>query len=166
MKEILNERIKSEILFLIAEDGSTIGAVTREEALQRSRSAGLDLVLISHKNNDKPPVCKILDYGRMKYEEKKNNHNKKKSVVTKEIRLRNAMNISDHDLDIKHRQMRKFLEKKNKVKYVFVVKGRQRRMMDEAKEKLNENLSQFKDIATWDEPKTSDGTIIVLLSPK
>lgn len=165
MKEIVNERIKSEIVFLIDEEGSAIGTVTREEALQRSKSAGLDLVLISSKGNGQPPICKMLNYGKLKYDKKKN-RSKKKPVVIKQIRLRNAMNISDHDLETKHKQIRKFLEKKNKVKYVFVVKGRQRRMMGEAKRRLNENISQFADIATWSEPSEADGTIIVLLSPK
>jgi len=165
MKEIINEKVKSKIVFLITENGSVVGNVAREEALQKSRDAGLDLVLISDKNNGQPPICKILDYGKMKYEEKKSRP-KKKTVVTKEIRLRNAMNISDHDLETKHRQVRKFIEKGNKVKYVFVVRGRQRKMMDEAKDRLNKNLSEFIDIAIWTEPKTSNGTMVVLLSKK
>ena len=64
MKEIVNERIKSEIVFLINKEGVAVGRVTREEALQKSKSVGLDLVLISSKGNGQPPICKILDYGK------------------------------------------------------------------------------------------------------
>lgn len=162
--KLINERIKSEKVFLILEDGENKGIVSRYEALNLSREAGLDLVLLSQKGNE-PPICKLMDYGKVKYDEKKKK-SKKNNIETKEIHLRNALGIDIHDLQTKHRQIKKFIEKKHKVKYVFTVRGRQRRDMQEALKKCNENISEFLDIATWTEPKIAGGSIIVVLSPK
>ena len=130
-----------------------------------SRDAGLDLVLVSYQKDDNPPICKIMDYGKMKYKENKSK-SKKKQTVTKEIHLRNGLGIDVHDLQTKHRQIKKFIDKKNKVKYIFSVRGRQKRDMQEALNRCNEYISEFVDIATWSPPKIAGGSVIVVLSPK
>ena len=152
-------------MFLILANGDARGVVSRFEALKCSRDAGLDLVLVSQQHGDKPPTCKIMDYGKEKYKANKNK-SKKKTSVTKEVHLRNGLGIDAHDLQTKHRHIVKFLGKKHKVKYIFSVKGRQRRDMNEALKRCNEYLSEFVDIATWSPPKIAGGSIIVVLSPK
>jgi len=149
---------------LILENGDSRGVVSRFEALSCSHEAGLDLVLISQ-DKDKPPICKIMDYGKVRYEENKKKP-KKKQTVTKEVHLRNGLGIDVHDLQTKHRQIKKFIGKKNKVKYIFSVRGRQKRDMQEALKRCNENISEFDEIATWSPPKVAGGSIIVVLSPK
>ena len=106
-----------------------------------------------------------MDYGKVKYEENKK-RSKKKQTVTKEIHLRNGLGIDVHDLQTKHRQIKKFIDKKNKVKYIFSVRGRQRRDMEEALKRCNEYISEFDEIATWNPPKVAGGSIVVILSPK
>ena len=163
--QIINERIKSKQVFLILENGDVKGVMPRNEALDYSKNVGLDLVLVSFQENNEPPICKVIDYGKMKYKQNKSK-SKKKSFVIKEIHLRNAMGIDIHDLKTKHKQIRKFLCKKYRVKYIFTVRGRQRRDMNEALKKCNEYIAEFEDIAAWKDPKTSGSSIIVLLCPK
>ena len=150
---------------MILENGDKRGVVSKYEALNCSREAGLDLVLVSSQKDDQPPICKIMDYGKVRYEENKN-RSKKKQTVTKEVHLRNGLGIDVHDLQTKHRQIKKFIGKKNKVKYIFSVRGRQKRDMQEALKRCNENISEFDDIATWSPPKIAGGSIVVVLSPK
>ena len=161
--KIINERIKDKQVFLILENGDAKGIVSRREALDYSSKVGLDLVLISSQK-DKPPICKVMDYGKMIYSQNKSKS--KKKLATKEIHLRNAMGIDVHDLKTKHKQIRKFLDKKHRVKYIFTVRGRQRRDMKEALKRCNEYVAGFDDIAIWKDPKISGGSIIVLLCPK
>ena len=109
---------------LVDERGEMIGVVTRNEALQRATEAGLDLVEVAA--NADPPVVKILDYGKYKYEEQKrrNEARKKQKVIeVKEIKLRPG--IDDHDYDVKMRSMLKFIEEGDKVKVTMRFRGRE-----------------------------------------
>jgi translation initiation factor IF-3 len=109
---------------LVDEKGSMVGIVGRNEALAMAAEAGLDLVEIAP--NADPPVCKILDYGKYKYEEqkKKNEARKKQKVIeVKEIKLR--PNIDDHDYEVKRRSMVKFIEEGDKVKVTMRFRGRE-----------------------------------------
>jgi translation initiation factor IF-3 len=109
---------------LVDERGEMIGVVTRNEALQRATDAGLDLVEVAA--NADPPVVKILDFGKFKYEEqkRKNEARKKQKVIeVKEIKLRPG--IDDHDYDVKMRSMIKFLEEGDKVKVTLRFRGRE-----------------------------------------
>ena len=109
---------------LVDERGEMIGVVTRNEALQRATEAGLDLVEVAA--NADPPVVKILDFGKFKYEEqkRKNEARKKQKVIeVKEIKLRPG--IDDHDYDVKMRSMMKFLEEGDKVKVTMRFRGRE-----------------------------------------
>jgi translation initiation factor IF-3 len=109
---------------LVDERGEMIGVVTRNEALQRATDAGLDLVEVAA--NADPPVVKILDFGKFKYEEqkRKNEARKKQKVIeVKEIKLRPG--IDDHDYEVKMRSMVKFLEEGDKVKVTMRFRGRE-----------------------------------------
>jgi translation initiation factor IF-3 len=109
---------------LVDERGEMVGVVTRNEALQRAMEAGLDLVEVAA--NADPPVAKILDYGKFKYEEQKrrNEARKKQKVIeVKEIKLRPG--IDDHDYDVKMRSMFKFIEEGDKVKVTMRFRGRE-----------------------------------------
>jgi translation initiation factor IF-3 len=120
----INEEIGVMRLRLVDERGQMVGVVGRAEALTMAAQAGLDLVEIAP--NADPPVCKILDYGKFKYEEqkKKNEARKKQKVIeVKEIKLRPS--IDDHDYEVKMRSMNKFIEEGDKVKVTMRFRGRE-----------------------------------------
>ena len=120
----MNEDIEARQIRLIDEKGEMVGVVSRAEALQAAVDAGLDLVEIA--GNADPPVCKILDFGRFKYEaqKKKNEARKKQKIIeVKEIKMRPG--IDDHDYDIKMRAVRRFLEEGDKVKVTLRFRGRE-----------------------------------------
>src|SRR5215472_2964786 len=120
----VNQEITVARVRLVDERGEMIGVVTRNEALQRATEAGLDLVEVAA--NADPPVVKILDYGKFKYEEQKrrNEARKKQKVIeVKEIKLRPG--IDDHDYDVKMRSMVKFIEEGDKVKVTMRFRGRE-----------------------------------------
>jgi translation initiation factor IF-3 len=109
---------------LVDERGNMLGVVPRQEAMSRAQEAGLDLVEVSP--NADPPVCKILDFGKFKYEEqkRKNEARKKQKVIeVKEIKLRPG--IDDHDYDVKMRSMHKFIGEGDKVKITMRFRGRE-----------------------------------------
>src|ERR1041384_8730351 len=120
----INHRIRVPEVRVVAEDGSNLGVLTTDQALRRAREVGLDLVEINPKSN--PPVCKILDFGKYKYEEKKraSEAKRKQTVVElKEVKLRPK--TDDHDLQVKVRAARRFLESGNKVKFTVRFRGRE-----------------------------------------
>src|SRR6202011_3229346 len=120
----VNEEIAVPNVRLVDEQGRMVGVVTRNEALTMADQAGLDLVEIAPGAD--PPVCKILDYGKYKYEEqkKKNEARKKQKVIeVKEIKLRPG--IDDHDYEVKMRSMVKFIEEGDKVKVTMRFRGRE-----------------------------------------
>ena len=120
----INEEISVIRVRLVDERGGMVGVVGRNEALTMAATAGLDLVEIAP--NADPPVCKILDYGKFKYEEqkKKNEARKKQKIIeVKEIKLRPS--IDDHDYQVKMRSMNKFLEEGDKVKVTMRFRGRE-----------------------------------------
>jgi translation initiation factor IF-3 len=120
----VNQEIAVPRVRLVDERGEMIGVVTRNEALQRATDAGLDLVEVAA--NADPPVVKILDYGKYKYEEQKrrNEARKKQKVIeVKEIKLRPG--IDDHDYEVKMRSMVKFIEEGDKVKVTMRFRGRE-----------------------------------------
>jgi translation initiation factor IF-3 len=109
---------------LVDEHGEMVGIVGRNEAIEMAADAGLDLVEVAP--NADPPVCKILDYGKFKYEEqkKKNEARKKQKIIeVKEIKLRPS--IDDHDYEVKMRAMNKFIEEGDKVKVTMRFRGRE-----------------------------------------
>ena len=120
----INRFISNENVRVILEDGEQLGVMTTKDAIELAQSRGVDLVEIAP-NND-PPVCKIIDYGKFKYQEqKKKNEAKKKQKVmeTKEVKIRPG--TGDHDYDVKLRNARKFISEGNRVKFSLRFKGRE-----------------------------------------
>ena len=115
----INDEIRDNKLRLIDEDGSQIGVVSKDEALDIAYDKQLDLVLMSP--NAKPPVARIMDYGKFKYDqEKKAKENKKKQKTTQTKETRFSLNIEDHDLATKANQTKKFLNNGDKVKVIKI----------------------------------------------
>ena len=145
-RQRLNEDITSSEVRLISEDGEQLGVVSIEVALEKAREVGLDLIEVGP--NTKPPVCKILDYGKLKYEEKKKQQLSKKKqhvIKVKEIRLRPR--IDDHDLMTKLNQGRKFLQDGAKLKVTLMFRGREMARVDLGKLVMEKVLEELSDVA-------------------
>lgn len=143
-----------------------VGVVTRHEALTRAQEAGLDLVEVAPQAN--PPVCKILDFGKFKYEEqkRKNEARKKQKVIdVKEIKLRPG--IDDHDYDVKMRQMLKFIEEGDKVKIVMRFRGREMAHQDLGMVVLMRVKDGLDKVAKIEQsPRTEGRQMTMVMSPK
>jgi len=151
---------------LIGHDGANFGVVDREVALKKAEEVGLDLVEISP--NADPPVCKVLDFGKYKYEEqkKKNEARKKQKVIeVKEIKLR--PNIDDHDYDVKMRAMRRFLEEGDKVKVTLRFRGREMAHMELGYQLLQRVKADFESSAKVEqEPRSEGRQIVMVVAPR
>jgi len=162
----INHRIRVPEVRVVAEDGSNLGVLTTEAALRRAQEVGLDLVEVNPKTT--PPVCKILDFGKYKYEEKKRAREAKRKqtiVEVKEIKLRPK--TDDHDLDTKVRAARKFLEQGNKVKIVCRFRGREITHPERARMQLDFLVSKLEDLANVEQrPIMEARTMAVLVAPK
>ncbi len=137
-----NNQIKVPEVFLIDETDEAIGIITIEEALERAQDADLDLVEVNPKAN--PPVVKIVNLNKLKYEREKMAHKQKmqqKKVETKNIRL--SFRISEHDLGMRLSQAEKFLAKENKIKVELFLKGRERQYPRKAAEIVNGFLAKL-----------------------
>ncbi len=158
--------IQAKEVRLIGAEGEQIGVVSREDALDRSANIGLDLVIVA--DNANPPVCKIMDYGKFKYEEqkKKNEARKKqKTIDVKEIKLR--PNIDSHDYDVKMRSMLKFLNEGDKVKVTMRFRGREMAHQNLGLDVLNrvrDDLEQMSKVEQF--PKMEGRQMVMVLSPK
>ena len=134
---------------LIGKDGSQIGIVANKEAKFQAEKAGLDLVEIAPQA--KPPVCKIIDYGKFRYEQSKKEKDARKKqhvILVKKIRM--SPNIDDHDFRVKINMARKFLEEGNRVKATLFMRGRQVTRPQQAEEVLMRVVSELSDIAKAD----------------
>ncbi len=120
----INREIRSANVRVINEEGQPLGVIALEEAMAHAERAGLDLVEVSA--NADPPVCKIMDYGKFRYKQSKKIHDARKSqtvIHVKEIRLRPK--TESHDLQVKIKHIKKFLEQKDKVKISMIFRGRE-----------------------------------------
>ncbi len=134
--------IRVPIVFLIDEQGQKVGETPTNEALKMAESAGLDLVEIVP--NAKPPVCKIIDWGKYQYQQakKKQDSGKKKSkVIVKGVRLRPT--TGENDLNFKLKQVEKFLKKDYRVKVEIILRGREKAFREAGKEKLQEFIDKI-----------------------
>ncbi len=151
---------------LINEDGSNHGTVSVEEALEIAREAGLDLVEISP--NAEPPVCKITDLGKLKYEKQKKAaeaRKKQKTIEIKEIKMR--PNIDTHDYDVKMRAVRRFFEEGDKVKVTMRFRGREMAHLELGMELLNKVRAETEEIAKVEaEPKLEGRQMMMVLAPR
>ncbi len=162
----MNHQIDNRTVRLIDADGENVGVVDREIALRKAEEAGLDLVEISP--NADPPVCKILDIGKYKYEEqkRKNEARKKQKVIeVKEIKLRPS--IDDHDYDVKMRAMKRFLEEGDKVKVTLRFRGREMAHMEIGHRLLARVKADFEESAKVEqEPRSEGRQIVMVVAPK
>lgn len=160
----INEKIKGKEFRIISNSGEQLGIMTANEALDRARRENLDLVEISPNAN--PPVCKIMDFGKYKYEQTrkaKDAKKKQKQIVVKEVKLRTR--IDTHDLETKINSIKKFLEKDNKVKVTLVQFGRERSYEEMGIELLDDVASKFDGFAEV-EKRYKDAQKHLLLSLK
>jgi len=151
---------------VIDPDGNQLGVIPTQEALKAAVEFGLDLVEVSPNAN--PPVCKIMDYGKYKYElTKKLQEAKKKqsSFQLKEIKIRPK--TGDHDLQVKIGHIRKFLEKKDKVRVTVIFRGREITLSDRGRELLGQVAETVSDISAVEQfPRFEGRTMIMVLAPK
>lgn len=150
---------------LIDEKGNQVGIVDTREALQMARERGLDLMEVSP--NAQPPVCKIVDYGKFKYEKKKKEHEarKKQTVIkVKEIQLRPQ--TEEHDLEYKFKNVRQFLMDGDKAKITMMFRGREITYVDQGFRMMRQLADQVKDIAIIEStPKLEGKKLIMILAP-
>jgi translation initiation factor IF-3 len=162
----INHRIRVPEVRVVAEDGSNLGVLTTDQALRRAREVGLDLVEVNPKSN--PPVCKILDFGKYKYEEKKKQGEAKRKqtiVEVKEIKIRPK--TDDHDIAVKIRAIRRFIESGNKVKVTCRFRGREIMHPQRAQMQLELIVSKIDDIANVEQrPAMEARTMALLVAPK
>ena len=158
-----NERIRVPKVRVIGPDGAQIGVIPTDEALKKAKSYGLDLVEVSPTAH--PPVCKILDFGKFKYDEdKKQKRNKSQTVKQKEIKFR--LNIDEHDYQTKLRRAEEFLSKGHKVKLTLSLRGREMEQLSTAFDNFKRFINDLKHIAVPDmEPKRAGRNISANLSP-
>jgi len=162
-KTLVNDQIKNREVRVISEGGENLGIIDRRDAMRLAGDAGLDLVLMSGVNDD-CPVCKIIDYGKYKYNQKIKKRNKPKQNKRKEIVIK-TVNIGDHDMKIKLRKVTGFLEKKMEVVIGIRLRGRYTGKTNLAKDKLVESL-QSEGISIDDNNwRISDKLVAILLSP-
>lgn len=163
---ITNERIRAKELRLIGKDGEQIGVVAREEAMRMAEQAEMDLVLVSP--NAKPPVARIADVGKMRYEQQKREREQRKNqkvVNVKEIRL--SPTIDDHDFDTKLRQARGFIEDEDKVKVSIRFRGRAITHKDLGRDVLDRFAEGMNDIADIQSRAKMEGrSMFMMLAPK
>jgi translation initiation factor IF-3 len=163
---MINGQIRDKEVRLIGEDGSQLGIMSAREAQVLADEAELDLVKISPKA--KPPVCKIINYGKYKYElarKEKEAKKKQKVIDVKEVRM--SPNIDTNDLNTKMNHARKFLEKGARVKVTLRFRGRELAHVNSSKGILDEFAAKLEDIAVIDKrPKFEGRSMIMFLAPK
>lgn len=162
----VNEQIEAEKVRVVNADGEMVGVISKEEGIEIAFEAGLDLVEVSP--NADPPVCKVLDYGKYKYEaQKKANEARKKQKVidVKEIKMRPG--IDEHDYQVKMRSVRRFLDEGDKVKMTIRFRGREMahqelgmKVLDRVREDVDElvKVEQF--------PKSEGRLMTMVIAPK
>ncbi|AQV02718.1 translation initiation factor IF-3 [Desulfococcus multivorans] len=162
----INRQIRAKEVRVIDPDGNQIGIVPTHKALATANDFGLDLVEVSP--NASPPVCKIMDYGRYKYEQTKKLQEAKKKQSTfqvKEIKVRPK--TGDHDLNVKLGHIRKFIERKDKVKVTVMFRGREITLSDQGRELLKRIADELEELAIVEQyPKFEGRTMVMILSPK
>ena len=158
---MINEQIRDREIRLIGEDGEQLGIMSARDAMKLAREANLDLVKIAP--TAKPPVCKIIDYGKYRYEQarrEKEARKKQKTIEVKEIRL--SPNIDTNDLNTKVNQARKFVSGGNKVKVAVRFRGRELAHTAVGKTILEDFAQKLSDIAVIDKPAKLEGKIMVM----
>ncbi|MCD6205880.1 MAG: translation initiation factor IF-3 [Candidatus Marinimicrobia bacterium] len=162
----INEQIRAQSIRLIGPKGEQIGIMAPREAMNVVEEFGLDLVEISP--TAKPPVCKIMDYGKYKYQQQmKERENKKKQHVVKVKEVRFRPRIGDHDLNMKVEHVRKFLSDGYKVKITLMFRGRELAHKEVGEELINKIIEMLSDVCVVDKNPSFEGrTIVMYLTAK
>ena len=158
---MVNEQIRDKEVRLIGANGEQLGIVSAREAQKLAREAEMDLVKVAPMA--KPPVCKIIDYGKFRYEQarkEKEARKKQKIIEIKEVRL--SPNIDSNDLNTKISAARKFIQKGNKVKVTLRFRGREMSHMNNSRHILEDFAGQLSDIAVVDKPSKVEGRSLVM----
>lgn len=163
---MINEQIRDREVRLVSESGEQLGIMSARDAYLKAQEAGLDLVKIAPMA--KPPVCKIIDYGKYRYEmarKEKEARKKQKTIELKEVRL--SPNIDTNDLNTKVGAARKFISKGDKVKITLRFRGREMAHMNSSKHILDEFAESLSDIAVIEKaPKVEGRTMTIVLAAK
>ncbi|WP_322743269.1 translation initiation factor IF-3 [Marivivens aquimaris] len=161
----INDRIRCPEVRLIGAEGENVGVVTPEKALDMAEQAGLDLVEISP--NAKPPVCKIMDYGKYKYETQKKEaeaRKKQKVIEVKEVKFRPGTDV--HDYEVKMRNVLKFLDNGDKVKVTLRFRGREMAHQDLGRELLQRISEDVKENGKVENmPKMEGRQMVMMIGP-
>ncbi len=162
----INEEIRDPEIRLISEDGEQLGIMSSEEALALAAEKDLDLVKIAPTAN--PPVCKIMDYGKFRFEKAKKEKEARKNqkiIEIKEIRL--SLNIDTHDFDFKLKNARKFIAEGNKLKVSIRFRGREMAHPELGTEIMDKAVQALEDVAVVDKPAKLEGRqMLMFMSPK
>ncbi len=162
----INDRIRISPVRLIDEDGEQLGIVATDEARSLASERGLDLVEVAP--GARPPVCRLMDYGKFKYEQARKAREAKKKqhiIHVKEVKLRPK--IEEHDIDFKLRHARKFLEEGHKVKFTLMFRGREVTHPELGARVLERVLTELEDIAGVESNISHEGrTMTMLLAPR
>lgn len=165
-KHRVNEIIRVKEVRLIGSDGSQLGVVPTEQALNLAREEGFDLVEVAP--NEKPPVCRIMDYGKFKYAQSKRVHDakrKQKQLLVKEMKMRPKTDEHDYQFKVKH--VRRFLSEGNKAKITIMFRGRELSHPDLGKKILDRLIEDLSDASIVEqEPKREGRNMTMLLGPK
>ena len=153
---MINEQIRDREVRVVSADGEQLGVMSSRDAMKLAREAELDLVKIAPKAQ--PPVCKIIDYGKYKYEQsrrEKEAKKKQKTVEVKEVRM--SPNIDANDLNTKVNNAKKFILKGNKVKVTLRFRGREMAHVQQSKHILDDFADMLKDVAQVEKPAKLEG---------
>ena len=162
----INGQIRAKEVQLIGDSGEKLGVLSFRDALSMAEEKKLDLVLVAP--NAQPPVCKIMNYGKYKFEQaKKEKEAKKKQKIAELKEIRITPNIEEHDFGFKAKNARKFLEDGNKVKITVKFRGRELNNSKLGEEMLNKFVEELSDIANLDKaPKLEGRNMFIMLSKK
>lgn len=151
----VNDQIRISPVRVVNDEGEMLGIIPTEEAKRIADEAGLDLVEVAP--NERPPVCRIMDYGKFKYDQQKRRKDAAKThhVQVKEIRLRPK--TGEHDIDFKVKRARGFLEHKDKVKVNVIFRGREHAHHDRGREILDSIIESLQDVAKVEKPPAMEG---------
>jgi len=165
-QENVNEKIRARQVRVIGADGSQLGIMSLQDALDAAREEGLDLVEVAP--NADPPVCKIMDYGKFRYQQSKRSQEAKKKqtvIQVKEVKLRPK--TDDHDIQTKLRHIRRFLAQKDKAKVTVIFRGREIAFKDRGEMVLQKVLDELKDEVVVEMPPKMEGrNLVMILAPK
>lgn len=162
----MNREIRAANVRVIDSEGKQLGILTLQEALREAGEAGLDLVEVAP--NSAPPVCRVMDYGKFRYQQSKKLQVAKKHQATiqlKEIRLRPK--TEEHDLQVKLRHIKRFLEENNKVKVTMMFRGREIAYTDMGRKIMEGILSELEENGVIDQhPKLEGRSMVMIVAPK